>query len=101
MPEPRSSAMTAKAGCRHSSGMLHCSDARAGGRLARIYLIKGESKDIVSVSEAIRGPGGSDNLCFNLCFGGSDLRQLFLCCLDGVYSVRLKVPGAHLLVRFR
>lgn len=45
----------------------------------------------------INTPGAADNLCFNLCFGGSDLRQLFLCCLDGVYSVRLRVPGASLL----
>ncbi|HWG32146.1 MAG TPA: SMP-30/gluconolactonase/LRE family protein [Steroidobacteraceae bacterium] len=45
----------------------------------------------------INTPGAADNLCFNLCFGGSDLRQLFLCCLDALYSVRLKVPGAHLL----
>jgi gluconolactonase len=41
-------------------------------------------------------PGAPDNICFNLCFGGSDLRQLFLCCLDAVYSVRVKVPGARL-----
>lgn len=46
----------------HSSGMLHCSDARAGGRPARIYLINGESKDIVSVSEAIGSPG---SLCYS------------------------------------
>jgi gluconolactonase len=46
----------------HSSGMLHCSDARAGGRPSRIYLINGESKDIVAVSEAIRSPG---SLCYS------------------------------------
>ena len=45
----------------------------------------------------IIGTPGTDNLCFNLCFGGNDLRQLFLCCLDGIYSVRLAVPGAHLM----
>jgi gluconolactonase len=42
----------------------------------------------------IRAPGPPDNICFNLCFGGSDFRQLFLCCLDGVYSVRSRLPGA-------
>jgi gluconolactonase len=45
----------------------------------------------------INAPGAADSLCFNLCFGGSDLRQLFLCCLDGVHSIRLEVPGAQLL----
>jgi gluconolactonase len=45
----------------------------------------------------ITTPGAADNLCFNLCFGGSDLRQLFLCCLDAVYSVRVQVAGAQLL----
>ncbi len=45
----------------------------------------------------IRTPGGANNICFNLCFGGPDLRQLFLCALDGVYAVRVKVPGALLL----
>jgi gluconolactonase len=45
----------------------------------------------------IRTPGTPDNVCFNLCFGGGDYRQLFLCCLDGVYSVHTKVPGARLL----
>jgi sugar lactone lactonase YvrE len=46
----------------HSSGMLHCSDARAAGRPGRIYLINGESKDIVSVSEALQSPGP---LCYS------------------------------------
>jgi gluconolactonase len=45
----------------------------------------------------INTPGATDNICFNLCFGGGDGRQLFLCCLDGVYSVRVRVPGARLL----
>src|SRR5262249_33593187 len=26
----------------------------------------------------VNTPGASDNICFNLCFGGGDLRQLFL-----------------------
>jgi sugar lactone lactonase YvrE len=46
----------------HSSGMIHCSDARAAGKPSRIYLINGESKDVVSVSEAIRDPG---SLCYS------------------------------------
>jgi sugar lactone lactonase YvrE len=54
----------------HSSGMIHCSDSRAAGKPSRIYLINGESKDVVSVSEAIQSPG---SLCYS-----ADERYLYV-----------------------
>lgn len=70
-----------------AAGNLYC--AAQGG--VHVFNPGGTCLGIIST------PGPADNLCFNLCFGGRDLRQLFLCCLDAVYSVRLEVPGAHLL----
>jgi gluconolactonase len=54
----------------HSSGMIHCSDARAAGKSARIYLINAESKDVVAVSEAIQSPGA---VCYS-----ADERYLYV-----------------------
>ncbi len=54
----------------HSSGMIHCSDARSAGKPARIYLINGESKDVATVSEALQSP---DSLCYS-----ADERYLYV-----------------------
>jgi gluconolactonase len=54
----------------HSSGMVHCSDARSAGKPSRIYLINGESKDVVTASEAIQSPG---SLCYS-----ADERYLYV-----------------------
>jgi gluconolactonase len=70
-----------------SAGNIYC--AAQGG--VQVFDPQGTCLGIVGT------PGSADNICFNLCFGGADLRQLFLCCLDGVHSVRVRVPGARLL----
>jgi gluconolactonase len=70
-----------------SAGNIYC--AAQGG--VHVFNPEGTRLGIIGT------PGESDNICFNLCFGGEDLRQLFLCCLDRIYSVAVKVPGARLL----
>jgi len=76
----------------HSSGMLHCSDARAGGRPSRIYLINGESQDVVSVSEAIRSPG---SLCYS-----PDERYLYVAEPKSSRIMRLRIlPSGELQYR--
>ena len=50
--------------------MVHCSDARSAGKPSRIYLINGESKDVVTASEAIQSPG---SLCYS-----ADERYLYV-----------------------
>lgn len=70
-----------------SAGNIYC--AAQGG--VHVFNPAGTCLGIIDT------PGAADSICFNLCFGGSDLRQLFLCCLDGIHSVRVKVPGARLL----
>lgn len=76
----------------HSSGMLHCSDARAGGRPSRIYLINGESKDIVSVSESIGSPG---SLCYS-----QDERYLYVAEPKSSRIMRLTIlPSGELQYR--
>ena len=74
----------------HSDGGIYFSDPNFSRRATVISAMS-------QTPQPLQGLYRIDPICFNLCFGGSDLRQLFLCCLDALYSVRLKVPGAHLL----
>ena len=76
----------------HSSGMVHCSDARTAGKPARIYLINGESKDIVSMSEALPSAG---SLCYS-----EDERYLYVCDPKSSRIVRLSIlPSGELQFR--
>jgi len=76
----------------HSSGMIHCSDARTAGKPARIYLINGESKDIVSVPEALQNAG---SLCYS-----PDERYLYVCDPKSSRIMRLSIlPSGELQSR--
>ena len=76
----------------HSSGMIHCSDARTAGKPSRIYLINGESKDIVSVSEALPNAG---SLCYS-----PDERYLYVCDARSSCIMRLSIlPSGELQSR--
>ncbi len=76
----------------HSSGMIHCSDARTAGKASRVYLINGESRDIVSVSEAIQSPG---SLCYS-----ADERYLFVAEPKNSRIMRMTLlPGGQLEYR--
>lgn len=76
----------------HSSGMIHCSDARRAGKPSRIYLINGESRQIVSMSEGLQSAG---SLCYS-----EDERYLYVCDSKSRRIMRLSIlPGGELQFR--
>jgi gluconolactonase len=61
-----------------------------------VYCVAQGGVHVFSPDGKLIGVIETPGLAFNLCFGGADLRQLFVCCLDGIHAVRTKVPGASL-----